>query len=824
MSRSESELEALVNAYSAHYGDDSFAIVNDVVRSAPSLPIAEISASVAGIFGGEPIVPHLPGAPASEEPELPQQVSAPQKPHPHGKQPRPPHQKRPQAPPKPAVERSPAENPFEALEEGKKGAWKAPPMKSIWETVLSENRAATRPDDHGEPQDNDYTLEEHDPSALEDVDPVALAMAENPDFFKPVPTTAELKLSLALADIPISKVNAGPVASDAPQAVTAPSAPPDVSRLISHSFFLGDEADSEEVLPSRSRVSALPAKAPSTELKLTFGSGLGHQLPRPSHASTAPGPSAVLTTDLFARHAHSANDEASIDFWLPQPPSSEEEARAIYSKLAMAATDSSEGWREKQWSASGDFAIAPSPSAILRLSSSGQLPAPNVTPGNPEDFKLDEEALNFLGELFPDFEPSYLADCLRGANNAVETVAEFLLPVEMESIDFGDEEDLSSWFAPGESDHDPDALHAYPQGDGDANLDASAAPQDAELLDDDLPEQDAQFNENYHKLVEIYPWVDRDWILQALLDTDDLEKAADILMRSVAEDRPELPEDPEAPRAQHKLPQGRRGGRGPRGRRGRPVAVHNAWDRRFNPAESKAPLSEFPTLSGEVPEDYDGRHAPIVIRAEVSGVVNPHAPAQSRIYNYGNIKPRSSHYAVAAAAGARAPAPVIQYVESSIRPHIGSSESRAPGHWAELMQQANSMFEVSGTNKRAAVAAFSRHRGVANIMAQLREENSNWQRLVQQAGKEFYEDGMKVVDLHGLRLKPASQFVASILQAHWETGQHYRLLDIITGRGSHSVDGIARIKEDVRRQLKHYNTQWLNEGCVRVLLPKPDSH
>lgn len=820
MNRSESELEALVNALSAHYGDDSFAIVNDVVRSAPTLSVAEISATVAGIFGSEPVVLQLPSAPAAEEPELPSQDSELPIPRIDA---RPPHSKRPHAPPKPSKDRYAPVNPFEALEEGKLIRQQTAPMKSIWETVLSENRASTRPENIDQLEDNDFTLEEHDSNALEDVDPVALAMAENPDFFKPVPTTAEIEASLGLSDAPSSNNASVPAASDAPKAAPTSEAPADVSRLVSHSFFLGGVEDADKSPSTHAQSGALPIKAPTAEPQ----SAPGNQPAPGSQAFPAPNRTVIDASDLFARHTPAANDEASIDFWLPQPPATEEEARSIYNRLSMAATDSSEGWREKQWSASGDFAIAPSPASIMRMSLNEQPSGPEFSaPSTPaEDFKLDEEALNFLGELFPDFEPSYLADCLRGANNSVATVAEFLLPVEMESIDFGDEEDLSSWFAPGEADHDPDALHPYPMGD-DAHPDASAAPQDVEVIeiaDDDLPEQDAQFNENYHKLVEIYPWVDRDWILQALLDTDDLEKAADILMRSVAEDRPVLPEDSDAPQD----PQSRRGRRGARRGRnagaGRRVPV-NAWDHRFNPADNKASFAGYPSLSGDNFEHYDGRNGPIVIRSDISAV-NPRAPAQSRIYNYGSIKPRSSHYANAAATGARAPAPgAIQYVETNLRPHVGTSDSRAPGHWAELMQQANAMFEASGTNKRAAVAAFSRQHGVAGIMAQLREENNNWQRLVQQAGKEFYEDGMKVVDLHGLRLKPASQFVAAILQAHWETGQHYRLLDIITGRGSHSVDGIARIKEDVRRQLKNYNVQWLNEGCVRVLLPKPDYH
>lgn len=849
MNRSEADLEKLVNAYSAHFGDDSFAIVNDIVRSAEAAPLSEISDLVAVIFGGDPFIPDVEDELAPVEPELPREPRQRQKP-PH--KPNPPKQrpnKRPNAPPKPVVAPVPVPHNPPPRVQRQAPVQKSGEMKSIWETVISETRAPSRPDDGGVPEDNDFTLEQHDVSTLEDVDPVALAMAENPEFFAPVPTSAEFERSLGLSEVALNPEVAVPAPAPMvqPQVLevkphSPPLEPTDVSRLVTNSFFYISDEETEDDLPMPFILQPVAPEAPETVAKVPSPNPLA-SLPsfanppvlRRAPAKADPELAPVNSNlDFFARYMNSSNEEASIDFWLPKPPSSDEEARAIFDRLAQAASDSSEGWRGKQWSASGDFAIAPSPVGILRLSGSSKLANPAAQLESPaeneEDFHIDEEALNFLGELFPDFEPSYLADCLRGANNSVEMVSEFLLPVEMESIDLGEDESFFS--APADADPDQDDhLHIYrPE-------ESSSAPHDEEgdeeYGEDDLPEQDSKFNENYHKLVEIYPWVDRDWIVQALLDTDDLEKAADILMRSVAEDRPVLPEDLDAQIAadldkkfRQERPQRKRVPGGRRGRAIRPIgAAPHAWDRSFNgmPSQGEAPLNEFPLLSDDHPDYYDGREGPIVIRPEVRAV-NPSAPAESRIYKYGTLEGKPpSRYAAAAAAGARAQVQQVRYVPTEIRPHIANSESRAAGHWAELMQQASAMFENSTTNKRAAVAAFSsRRHGVAGIMAQLREQNGSWQKMVQDAGREFYEDGMKVVDLHGLRLKPASLFVGSILQAHWESGQHYRLLDIITGRGAHSVDGVARIKEDVRRQLRNYNTQWLNEGCVRVLLPKPD--
>lgn len=816
MNRSEAELEALVNAFSIHYGDESFAIINDIVRSDPSLPIGEYSETIAAIFGSDPYVPSLPAASEPKEPELPSSPPRPTKIVPKPSHPQSQPHRHPKAPPKPVSAPSSDHNPFEILQERSSAQTKSGPLKSIWKTVLDENRATTHEDVGDKVDDNDYILEPVDIDALEDVDPVALAIAENPEFFKPVPTTSEIERSLGISN---NSADTSQPSSDKHNASGAsPNAPSDdlntVSRLVANSFFLNpDDNEDDQELPLAPSVPAQP------------------------------------------REDEKKSGAKAIDFWLPQPPATDKEARAIFDQLAKAAIeDSSGGWRGRHWSASGDFAIAPSPANILRQSADSQIKATeddlnmkNADNGN-EEFVLDEEALNFLGELFPDFEPAYLADCLRGANNSVETVAEFLLPVEMEEINRSEEEDVDSWLVPNEGDDvDSEYLRHY-QGEGYHSnaADASAAPDDEEEYEDedDLPEKDAQFNENYHKLVEIYPEVDRDWVLQALLDTNDLEKAADILMRSVVEDRPVLPEDlegdgeplPGAHMRPDKLALRGRRGRASNGRRrnqGRYGPAPGAWDQAMSSTNgsSDAPLNEFPVLSSDVPEYYDGRGGPIVIRPEVRAV-NPKAPANARIYNYSTMTQPKGRFAAAAAAGAHLPQPraasveSVRYVPTDIRPNSGESDS--DGHWAELIAQANAMYEASTNNKRAAVQAFARHRGpggsAASIMARLREENNNWQRLVQQSGRQFYADGMTRIDLHGLRLKPASLLVASILQAHWETGQHYRMLEIITGRGAHSVDGVARIKEDVRRQLRNYTTEWINEGCVRVLLPKPDYH
>lgn len=912
MNRSEQELEELIDALSAHYGEDSFAIINDIVRAAFNDPEPDILASVHGIFGGSPYVPAAKeDEPSHQKPQEPKFVGSPQR---KGKVA---HlnanaktgsstQKKTRA--KKTAADSPARNSFEALDADVELKRPIKPIKSIWETVNDENRAATF-EDKGEKKDDDdeYIEEEVEMDALEDVDPIALAMEENPDFFKPVPTTAELELSLG---IHISQVPQDEYGDDV-EGVDGDQIPDDFEGEENSGQGGNDgeenqndnDGEKDDSSPSYYSRSVRPDWMTQSGAKFFVRNHTSSQvrslsssveITHPSSVKIARGLTPESTQEQDSKTENSEisttreADSSTIDYWLPQTPQELEQARQSYERIIEEARASSEGaggakyGKLGSWSSNGDFAIAPAAHNI-KMSSSGA--DWKVTEPVEVEFKLDEEALSFLGELFPDFDASYLAECLRGADNSVERVSEFLLPVECEEIEINDGDSwLSIIGALPQRDDVKDNGEQKPTGEDSKNVeDDSKGEEEGESISE-LPQEDSKFNENYLRLVEIYPMIDRDWILDALLEKNDLERAVDVLMRALTEDGPAMREDEDSDplpgahmrpgKARPKTGQmalkpsaggwnknGRQNRKGANNRRNMilvPAAPASAWDRPMGqmPA-SDAPLSEYPLLTSDssAPEYYDGRESPVVLRPKIEAT-NPNADPERRLYRYSELASKlpkanafdisgttvigernvktgvnsgrillnsvlNSHdYGISSPSSSSANS--VSYIPADIRDRDASG-SRVAGNWALLVARANAMFEESTDNKRAAAAAFAKHRGaIGSIMAALRDNNSNWERLMQQAGKEFYEDDMKRVDLHCLRLKPASKFVAAILQAHWENGTEYRVLEIITGRGSHSADGVARIKEDVKRQVRNYRHEWLNDGCVRVLLPKPE--
>ena len=83
------------------------------------------------------------------------------------------------------------------------------------------------------------------------------------------------------------------------------------------------------------------------------------------------------------------------------------------------------------------------------------------------------------------------------------------------------------------------------------------------------------------------------------------------------------------------------------------------------------------------------------------------------------------------------------------------------------------------------------------------------------------------IDLHGLQVSEALERTRQRIESCLKTGQ--TRLVIIHGKGSHSVDGIAKIKPAVQAMLVDYKTRISyeldtpNEGCITVHFAVPGS-
>ena len=561
------------------------------------------------------------------------------------------------------------------------------------------------------------------------------------------------------------------------------------------------------------------------------------------------------------------------DFWLPPPPTNEAEAKRILDQLALSSSSQGSVRASAKWSHSGDFAIAPSPSAIRQsVGVQGSAPGTSasrsdeVTPGNPEDdFKLDTEALDFLGQIFPDFEATYLADCLRGAENDVQRVSEFLLPVEMENIDIGDEEleevyDYSQHiFDRANTNSNPvfefptyllsdKHFYSIPMDSHAASSSASDYPSnDLEapfvMVDDDgvdgedddghIPDADVNFNLHFQNLLAAFDGVDPDLVLDALIThNNDVERAGeDIMARLAAGEAEQLPKSgikPTRPNQRGGRRNNRRGGR-QGGRSVVPLDAPNAWARPL-PGPAVEPLSGFPELSPEMLARAPKDGSPIVIRPPRQSTVAHVPPQVSHLLPRGTFAPRAAKLPKFPMAPGAMPDELArpQYVPSGrvSAASVAPEQPLSGNSWIDLMTRANKLFEESGHNRNRAIRAYmgGGRKNTIQIVSSFQSNTEDWIALVEQAARDFYASGVRLLDLHGLRLRPATKFVAAILQAHWEVGTSARVVEIITGRGAHSVDGVARIKEDVRRQIREYPHVWTNPGSVRVLLPKPQPH
>ena len=81
------------------------------------------------------------------------------------------------------------------------------------------------------------------------------------------------------------------------------------------------------------------------------------------------------------------------------------------------------------------------------------------------------------------------------------------------------------------------------------------------------------------------------------------------------------------------------------------------------------------------------------------------------------------------------------------------------------------------------------------------------------------------MDLHGLHVAEAVETVKALLDVHREAQKAsrfypYRYLTVITGRGRHSVGGVAKIKPAIENLLRinGYEFEVLQAGCLRVNL------
>jgi hypothetical protein len=827
MNRTEEELDELIQELGKHHGEDNFAIVKDIVLANDSLPELDLFDLIATVLGASAYVrvPRVLQRPKSGHFESPE-VGLGNSPFPPFHAPSSVQKDSPSGSKQPFRSFSRGKNPNKQERDARnhKEVKEPKPIESIWKTVVKEHHADSFPD---KPLTHDPNVDTHfeafDVEQLEDVDPVALAIQQNPDFFAPViPMSSYPALFPPDEPLSISSSSLNP-SSNALQAQNS-SEPFSASKLASQTLLLGEE---EETTTEKEEIPAY---------LLSSVHGAPPKLSSSSSLSASQAPSVASSSHLMssgnlkssAEDAKSQISSSSIDFYLPAPPATEEEAKHIKDRLNASVRASS------HWGASGDYGIAPSP-LLLRESlnssmggSSIERPIEVIDLTNLPDWKVDQEALDFLGQIFPDFEVKYLIDCLAGANNDIQLVSDFLMPVMMEEI----EVDTNFNDAPYDySQHMYDSTE-YPQYQfpshmiEDGNMEYVEDVEDGmdetiEISDEDeLPEADAAFNENYHALVEIYPEVDRDWVLDALINTENnLERAADLLMRGLAHDVIDIQDDDGSA-------QGGKSERGRAGRRGKnrkqrrivPLSAPNAWARPLT-TESSASLSEYPVLSAynDMEVDPAALKGPIRIRPPQPSGVRQVASDGPELLPRGGFGPKNARLNMPRRVYMR------QMEDNVEAPRYVPNEGRSePNSWASMVVQANILFEQSSKGASNAVAAFSRNRaGARYLISALQATNESWIALMEQAGKAFYLSGLAKLDLHSLRLRPASKLVAAILQAHWEHGSSERVLTIISGRGAHSADGISRIKEDVKRQVAEYEHVWVNPGCVRLVLPKP---
>jgi hypothetical protein len=833
MNRTEEQLETLIQELSAHHGDDSFAIVNDIVRANPTLQDVEIFALVASILGGEayvrvPIVLRRP-----QSTELPHQNG-------NGR-PQALHENLPSGhpvvlPATSVIPTYPIHNPFQILDPSQERPILFKPVESVWKSVVSEHQANSRPEN---PLVHDPNIDTHfedvDMDALEDVDPVAFEMARNPDFFSPVPTISDHQNILVDSDDTKDLTSHAMVGIESIETQLKFSG----AKLASQTLLLDDEDHTQSPssqIPSfllgslQPRTSTPVSNVSSSSVASDPSSRL--QIVVNPYESSSPSTSQGLPS-ISSSSMATGSSSSQLNFWLPPPPSTDDEMRQLKERLAHGFNASLNVRGSSNWSASGEYAIAPSPS-MLRQSLNSPLDASihenppimiDLTGSDSEE--LDTEALDFLGQIFPDFEPSYLADCLRGANNDVQLVSDFLMPVLMEEIEI-DTDFNSEPYDYSQHMHDPSEelpqfeipsyllKHQFLARDDIEEIENDDSIEFIEIEDDEtLPEEDSAFNKNYQELVEWFPTVNRDWVLDALLDTEnDLFRAADLLARGVTPETIDIPDENGKSRPNDDHRQRRPTRRGRRNGANKVVVrlgAPNAWARPLAIDEgSGVPLSEYPMLKAI--NGDEGMQRPIRIRpAQQRSEFGPVPRGMTKERTYGSLMLKRM---VETGEDSEETAP--RYISTEER---GESTS---ANWARLTVQANQLFEQSSGNARSAVAVFSKNRSASvHMVSRLQAANVSWITKIAEAGRLFYIADIPRLDLHGLRLRPASQLVSAILQAHWEHGSSQRSLDIITGRGAHSIDGISRIKEDIRRQVAEYDHIWVNPGCVRVLLPKP---
>lgn len=81
-----------------------------------------------------------------------------------------------------------------------------------------------------------------------------------------------------------------------------------------------------------------------------------------------------------------------------------------------------------------------------------------------------------------------------------------------------------------------------------------------------------------------------------------------------------------------------------------------------------------------------------------------------------------------------------------------------------------------------------------------------------------FEDGYLTLDLHNMTIREAIQTTEAFIQKYW--GQ-YEKVRIITGRGLHSKEGVAKVKPAIKNLLLNLNlkhTEIQQGGCFEVTL------
>ncbi|KAF2070514.1 hypothetical protein CYY_008162 [Polysphondylium violaceum] len=116
--------------------------------------------------------------------------------------------------------------------------------------------------------------------------------------------------------------------------------------------------------------------------------------------------------------------------------------------------------------------------------------------------------------------------------------------------------------------------------------------------------------------------------------------------------------------------------------------------------------------------------------------------------------------------------------------------------------------------------------------ANLRSQGQKYEELMNQANEmachqiflscnSRVSDTLKI-DLHGLHVNEALEMANQVLSVHTNgeyDGESPSVITFITGRGSHSQGGVARIKPALKSFLKQYNIPYIeNEGLIEVRL------